>query len=167
MALSPPARAIPTAMEQWPPIMTEHPPIEDDSIGERAEGTGHSFAATLADSRMPSDQATRNQFGRIRNALICNTGMEVCTLTSSNMHLSKIKLVAVYGDDEATIVYMTAHTPQSVQRAGQDPPRHEREQRSRQDGLLHRPRRRLPLLAVPAAEVELRHVLPALQIFKQ
>ena len=114
----PRARYLP-AMErtQWPPIMTEHPPVEDDSIGENVECKGHSFAATLADSRMPSDQATREKFGRIWNALKGNTVMGACTLTSSDVHLNAVKLVAVYGDDEGTVVYMTAHTPQTVQRA--------------------------------------------------
>ncbi len=114
----PRARYLP-AMErtQWPPTMTEHPLVEDDSIGENVECKGHSFAATLADSRMPSDQATREKFGRIWNALKGNTVMGACTLTSSDVHLNAVKLVAVYGDDEGTVVYMTAHTPQTVQRA--------------------------------------------------
>ena len=103
--------------QQWPPVMTEHPPVEVDPIGEEAEGKGHSFAATLADSRMPVDQATYEKFSSIRYALGCNSGMGMFMLGSADVRLSEVRGVSVYGDDEGTVVYMTAHTPQTVQRA--------------------------------------------------
>ena len=96
--------------------MTEHPPVEVDPNGDEADGKGRSFAATLADRRMPYNQATCETFGRIWGALCSNRGMETFTLNLSDVHISEVKFVGVYGDDEGTVVYMTTHTPQTVQR---------------------------------------------------
>ena len=95
--------------------MTKYPPIVVDTVADN-EGTGHSFAATLQDARMPADNATREIFHAIERAMFLNYVTERFTPDEANAR-SKVRYVAVLGDDEGMVVYLTTKRSMTAQGA--------------------------------------------------